>query len=103
MPHCEYANQNDFRRLDQVLVFDKYPLPHVDNLVERLGRAQFISTLDLKKGYCQVAPDAKWKVLAVLGSPVWAAWSTCNVLTIDGHCVTSLSSICCSHDYILTM
>lgn len=30
-------------------------LPQVDDLVELLGRAQFISTLDLTKGYCQVA------------------------------------------------
>ncbi|KAI2642995.1 Transposon Ty3-I Gag-Pol polyprotein [Labeo rohita] len=45
---------NDFRRLNQVSEFDSYPMPRVDKLLERLGRAQFISTLDLTKGYWQV-------------------------------------------------
>lgn len=35
--------------------FDNYPMPRVDNLVDYLGRAQFISTLDLPKGYWQVS------------------------------------------------
>ncbi|KAF4074727.1 hypothetical protein AMELA_G00242570, partial [Ameiurus melas] len=40
---------------NQVSDFDSYPLPRVDDLVERLGRARIISTLDLTKGYWQVA------------------------------------------------
>lgn len=35
--------------------FDAYPLPRVDELIERLGKACFVSTLDLTKGYWQVA------------------------------------------------
>ncbi|KAF4083051.1 hypothetical protein AMELA_G00135610 [Ameiurus melas] len=46
---------NDFRRLNQVSDFDSYPLPRVDDLVVCLGRARLISTLDLTKGYWQVA------------------------------------------------
>ncbi|KAI2644823.1 Transposon Ty3-I Gag-Pol polyprotein [Labeo rohita] len=45
---------NDFRRLNQVSEFDGYLMPRVDELLERLGRARFISTLDLTKGYWQV-------------------------------------------------
>uniref|UniRef100_A0A8C1RIA6 ribonuclease H n=1 Tax=Cyprinus carpio TaxID=7962 RepID=A0A8C1RIA6_CYPCA len=45
---------NDFRRLNEVSEFDGYPMPRVDELLERLGRARFISTLDLTKGYWQV-------------------------------------------------
>uniref|UniRef100_A0A9J8AFX2 Integrase catalytic domain-containing protein n=1 Tax=Cyprinus carpio carpio TaxID=630221 RepID=A0A9J8AFX2_CYPCA len=44
---------NDFRRLNEVSEFDGYPMPRVDELLDRLGRARFISTLDLTKGYWQ--------------------------------------------------
>ena len=45
---------NDFRKLNEVSLFDAYPMPRVDELIERLGPARFISTLDLTKGYWQV-------------------------------------------------
>lgn len=36
-------------------------MPRIDNLVERVGRAEYINTLDLNKGYWQVAlaPEAR--------------------------------------------
>ncbi|KAK3517265.1 hypothetical protein QTP70_001757 [Hemibagrus guttatus] len=46
---------NDFRRFNQISEFDSYPLPQVDDLMEQLGKARFVSTLDLTKGYWQVA------------------------------------------------
>ncbi len=45
---------NDFRRLNEVSEFDGYLMPRVDELLDRLWRAWFISTLDLTKGYWQV-------------------------------------------------
>ncbi|KAL0149631.1 hypothetical protein M9458_055158 [Cirrhinus mrigala] len=44
---------NDFRRLNEVSEFDGYPMPRVDELLDRLGRARYITTLDLTKGYWQ--------------------------------------------------
>ncbi|KAI2662301.1 Retrovirus-related Pol polyprotein from transposon 17.6 [Labeo rohita] len=54
---------NDFRRLNEVSQFDGYPMPRVDELLDRLGRARYLSTLDLTKGYWQVplTPTAKEK------------------------------------------
>ncbi|TKS65328.1 Retrovirus-related Pol polyprotein from transposon 17.6 [Collichthys lucidus] len=51
----------DFRYLNAVSNFDPYPMPRIDDLVERVGRAQYITTLDLSKGYWQVAlaPEAR--------------------------------------------
>lgn len=40
---------NDFRKLNEISKFDAYPMPHIDELIDRLGKACFISTLDLKK------------------------------------------------------
>ena len=45
---------NDFRRLNEVSEFDAYPMPRVDELIERLGPARYLTTLDLTKGYWQV-------------------------------------------------
>ncbi|KAK9537970.1 hypothetical protein VZT92_005538 [Zoarces viviparus] len=51
----------DFRYLNSVSHFDPYPMPRIDDLVERVGRAKYITTLDLSKGYWQVAlaPEAR--------------------------------------------
>ncbi|XP_078797929.1 uncharacterized protein LOC144989406 [Oryzias latipes] len=44
----------DFRKLNAVSEFDAYPMPRVDELLERIGAAGYITTLDLCKGYWQV-------------------------------------------------
>ncbi|KAL0151201.1 hypothetical protein M9458_053392 [Cirrhinus mrigala] len=64
---------NDFRRLNEVSEFNGYPMPRVDELLDRLGRARFISTLDLMKGYWQVplSNDAKPKTAFSTPSGHW--------------------------------
>ncbi|KAI2648139.1 Transposon Ty3-I Gag-Pol polyprotein [Labeo rohita] len=44
----------DFRKLNSVSCFDSYPMPRIDKLIERLGKAHYMTTLDLCKGYWQV-------------------------------------------------
>lgn len=44
----------NFRGENVISTFDAYPMPHVDELLEHLGKAKFITTLDLTKGYWQV-------------------------------------------------
>lgn len=44
----------DFRRLNAISEFDAYPMPRVDELLEKVGAAKYITTLDLCKGYLQV-------------------------------------------------
>ena len=43
--------------------FDAHPMPRADEMIERIGQARYISTLDLAKGYCQylVAPESREK------------------------------------------
>ncbi|KAL0153383.1 hypothetical protein M9458_051302 [Cirrhinus mrigala] len=64
---------NDFRRLNEISEFDGYPIPQVDELLDRLGRARFITTLDLTKGYWQVplAEEAKPKTAFTTPSGHW--------------------------------
>ncbi|KAJ0044064.1 hypothetical protein NL108_006172 [Boleophthalmus pectinirostris] len=51
----------DFRYLNAISNFDPYPMPRIDDLLERVGGATYITTLDLSKGYWQLAlaPEAK--------------------------------------------
>ncbi|CAM5115076.1 unnamed protein product [Natator depressus] len=51
----------DYRKLNAVTRPDNYPVPRTDELLEKLGRTQFISTLDLTKGYWQVPLDESAK------------------------------------------
>ena len=44
----------DFRRLNAVTVTDSYPIPRIDDCIDRIGPAKFVSKLDLLKGYWQV-------------------------------------------------
>jgi hypothetical protein len=47
----------DYRKLNSKTIFDAHPMPRVDELIESVGRAQYISTLDLSKGYWQIKLD----------------------------------------------
>ena len=44
----------DFRKVNAVTKPDCYSLPHIDDCIDRVGSASFVTKLDLLKGYWQV-------------------------------------------------
>lgn len=44
----------EYRRLNSVTDLDAYPLPRIEHILDSIGTARFITTLDLAKGYWQV-------------------------------------------------
>ena len=44
----------DYRRLNAIADADAYPMPRVDDMIDALGKAKYITTLDLARGYWQV-------------------------------------------------
>ena len=58
----------DYRALNAVTKVDTYPLPRVDDLLDRLGGSRYFTTLDLASGYWQipVSPGAREKTAFVV-------------------------------------
>lgn len=48
----------DYRRLNEVTVSDKYPMPVLEDLLHAAKKTNYMSTLDLKAGYHQVSVRA---------------------------------------------
>ena len=44
----------DYRKLNSVTVYDPFYMPSTEEVIARLGQAQFLSKLDLAKGFHQV-------------------------------------------------
>ena len=49
----------DYRKLNEITVNDKYPLPNISDLLDQLGQCQYFSTLDLASGFHQIEVDPK--------------------------------------------
>lgn len=44
----------DYRRLNDLTIDDKYPLPNINDIFDKLGKSTYFSTLDLASGYHQI-------------------------------------------------
>ena len=44
----------DFRRLNSLTKTDSFPLPRIEDCIDRIGRAKYVTKFDLLKGYWQI-------------------------------------------------
>ena len=53
----------DYRPLNKITIKDDYPIPKIQDLINRLGKAKWFTKIDLQKGYYQVeiAEEDRWK------------------------------------------
>ena len=63
----------DYRHLNDVTRKDSYPLPRIDDALDKVAGSQWFSSLDLRSGYWQVelAPDARPKTAFTIGQGLW--------------------------------
>ena len=60
----------DFQKLNQFTKFNAYPLPCIDDLLDTVGRAKYLTTLDLAKGYWQVPIYEEDEAKTAFSSPI---------------------------------
>jgi len=59
----------DFRKVNEVLYKDAYPLPQVEATLDKLRGARYLSTIDLKNGYWQVPLAAESRPVTAFTVP----------------------------------
>lgn len=59
----------DYRKVNSVTKSDSFPLPLVEDLVDRVGAAKFVTKLDLLKGYWQVPLTARASDISAFVTP----------------------------------
>ncbi|XP_048044029.1 uncharacterized protein LOC125266937 isoform X1 [Megalobrama amblycephala] len=64
-----YRFCTDYRKLNSLRKPDCFPLPRIDDCVDRVGSAQFVSKFDLLKGYWQVPLTSRAKELSAFITP----------------------------------
>ncbi|CAM4643721.1 unnamed protein product [Lepidochelys kempii] len=60
----------DYRKLNAITVSDAYPMPRLDELLDKLGGAWYLTTMDLTKGYWQVLLDADARLKSACITPL---------------------------------
>ena len=59
----------DYRKVNQVTVPDNFPLPRVIDCLDTIGNSQFISKIDLMKGYWQVKLSHRAQKISAFVTP----------------------------------
>ncbi len=74
----------DFRKLNSISEFDAYPMPNIDDLLEKIGAAKYITTLVLCKGYWQVPLEKSSQLYTAFRTPAGLFQFTVMPLGLHG-------------------
>ena len=64
-----YRFCTDFRKVNSVSKTDSYPIPRVDDCIDKIGHAKYVSKFDLLKGYWQVPLSRRAQELSAFVTP----------------------------------
>lgn len=49
----------DYRKLNEKTIDDRYPIPNITDILDKLGRCMYFTTLDLASGFHQIEVDSR--------------------------------------------
>ena len=64
-----YRFCTDYRKVNSVTKSDSYPIPRVEDCIDRIGCAKYVTKLDLLKGYWQVPMTTAAKEISAFVTP----------------------------------
>lgn len=64
-----YRFCTDYRKVNNVTVMDSFPLPLIEDILDRVGNSKLITTLDLNKGYWQIPLTENAKQISSFVTP----------------------------------
>ena len=67
----------DYRKVNSVTKPDSFPLPHMEDCIDQVGSAKFVSKFDLLKGYWQVPLSARARDFSIHYT-VWSLLLQCH-------------------------
>lgn len=59
----------DYRKLNSLTIKDNYPIPRIDDQIDRLHGGIYFTSLDLKSGYYQIPTEEKSKHMTAFVTP----------------------------------
>lgn len=59
----------DYRRVNSVTIPDAYPLPRIDDLIDEVGQAKYITKMDLLRGYYQIPLTPNAQLVSAFSTP----------------------------------
>ena len=59
----------DYRKVNKITKSDTYPIPRIDDCIDRIGNAKYVSKYDLLKGYWQVPMTERAKEISTFVTP----------------------------------
>ena len=64
-----YRFCTDFRKVNAITKSDSYPIPRIEDCIDRIGVSKYVSKLDLLKGYWQVPLTDRAKEVSAFVTP----------------------------------
>ena len=59
----------DYRKVNEITCGDSYPLPRIDDIIDSIGQATYVTKLDMLKGYYQIKLSEKARKISAFVTP----------------------------------
>ena len=69
VPHGKVRLCTDYRKVNLVTVKDSYPLPRIDDILDAIGNAKYLTQIDMLRGYYQILLTDRAKLISAFITP----------------------------------